>query len=178
MSLPKESSPAKLVVGLFTARKALFERVAVEFVPDFYDIDMVSPWLMFGHTDYYVEEMGPQLFRRFIVFSRLINPDQLAEIKLFSNDVEGRYSKKGKRLVNIDPGYVVAERFVLATGKNYTHRIYLQKGIYADLTLIFQKGDFRPLPWTYPDYAGKEIRVFLRDVRKRYLYQLKGQRRT
>ena len=133
---------------------------------------MLSRWFPFQDTEYYFEEMGRPLFRRFIVFSRLIDPGQLAEIKLFSNKVEQLHGRKGKRLVNIDPGYVVAERFVLATGKNYTHRIYLDKGIYADLTLVFNKGHYQTLPWTYPDYARDEIKGFLRIVRKRYMVQL------
>ena len=74
----------------------------------------------------------------------------------------------GKRSVNIDPGYLLYERFVLATGKNYSHRIYVGQGIYADLTLIFQKGAYRPLPWTYPDYADAPMADFLMEVRHKY----------
>ena len=70
--------------------------------------------------------------------------------------------------VNIDPGYLLFERFVLATGKNYSHRIYIGEGIYADLTLIYQQGAYRPLPWTYPDYSEKAMGQFLMLVRKKY----------
>jgi hypothetical protein len=96
----------------------------------------------------------------------------LADIKCFTNDLEDRSSAEGKRLINVDPGYLLPERFVLATGKNYTHRIYLKAGIYADLTLIYYKGQFRPLEWTYPDYAGEPVIGFLESVRDKYLYQL------
>jgi len=137
---------------------------------------MVGPWLPFDETDYYHAEMGLPLFRRLIAFSKLIQQNALAEIKILTNELEQRFSEKGKRGVNMDPGYLLAERFVLATGKNFTHRIHLTRGIYADLTLIYQKGRFRPLEWTYPDYAGKAIIGFLESARDRYLYQLKGSR--
>ena len=84
------------------------------------------------------------------------------------------YSEEGKRKINIDPGYVSLERLILVTGKNYTHRIYLSKGIFADLTLIFNKGSFRPLEWTFKDYASPEIISMLNDVRERYKKQLRG----
>jgi hypothetical protein len=70
--------------------------------------------------------------------------------------------------VNIDPGYLLHERFVLASGKNFSHRIYICRGIYADMTLNYQKGNFQKLPWTYPDYADGPILSFLRQVRLKY----------
>jgi hypothetical protein len=66
------------------------------------------------------------------------------------------------------------ERLVLATGKNYIHRIYLAKGIYADLTLIFNKGTFKPLAWTYRDYADPEIIAVLNQLREHYKNKLRG----
>jgi hypothetical protein len=95
---------------------------------------------------------------------------------VFTNDLEHEHSSNGKRVVNIDPGYLLHERFVLATGKNYSHRIYIGKGIYADLTLIYAKGGFKPLPWTYPDYASEIIITFLEQVRKKYTIDLKDAR--
>jgi hypothetical protein len=152
--------------------KQLFQQAVQSLAESFGSVDVVSPWLAFDQTDYYTAEMGSPLFRRFVTFDKLIQQEALADIKLFANDLEGQFSKEGKRLVNIDPGYVVAERFVLATGKNYTHRIYLRSGIYADLSLIYHKGRFRPLDWTYPDYAGEMIINFLQSVRDKYMFQL------
>jgi hypothetical protein len=129
--------------------------------------------LLFDHTDYYEPEMGAPLFRRVMAFCNLIEQDSLADIKLFTNDLEKRLSRQGRRRVNIDPGYLLAERFVLATGKNYTHRVYLRAGIYADLTLIYHEGRFQALDWTYPDYAGEAVIDFLKSVRDRYIYQMR-----
>ena len=171
MSIPCESKPANLVIGCFTRDKEILADVARKLSEALGPVDMVSPWLAFEHTDYYTSEMGSPLFRRLMAFHELIQQDALADIKHFTNDLEGQFSTQGKRLVNIDPGYLLPERFVLATGKNYAHRIYLKEGIYADLTLIYHKGRFRPLDWTYPDYAGEAIIRFLGSVRNRYLYR-------
>jgi hypothetical protein len=95
-------------------------------------------------------------------------------MKLTTNRVEEEYRQDGRRRINIDPGYISLERLILATGKNYTHRIYLSKGIYADLTLIFQKRSFRPLEWTFRDYATPEIIGFFNDLRKKYKEHIRG----
>ena len=131
-------------------------------------VDMASSWLPFNFTIYYNNEMGAPLFRRLVAFKQLIHQISLADIKLFTNDLEHEHSINGKRLVNIDPGYLLQERFVLATGKNFSHRIHIGKGIYADLTLMYTKGEFEPLPWTYPDYASENILTFLNQVRDKY----------
>ncbi len=169
MSSPSEPGPAKLVVGAFTPDKGLFPQLAEELADRFGQPDLVSPWFDFTHTRYYEQEMGTPLFRRMLAFSQLIPMEELGSIKLFTNRMEARYQEDGRRRVNIDPGYLTLERFVLASGKNFTHRIYIGKGVFADLTLVYHKKDFTPLPWTYPDYAGEEIRTFLGRVRQRYL---------
>ena len=76
-------------------------------------------------------------------------------------------------MVNLDPGYMLHERFVLASGKNFSHRIYVGRRIYADLTLIYTKGRFQTLPWTYPDYTEQNMLTYLEQVRKKYVADLK-----
>jgi hypothetical protein len=174
MSQPQAPSPAKLVIGLFLKDKDLFSPVASTLTDRFGAIDMISRWLPFDYTTYYEPEMGAPLNRRMLVFKQLIEQEDLPGIKRVTNEIEMGYAAGGKRRVNIDPGYLLHERFVLATGKNFTHRIYLGQGIYADLTLIYTKGDFRTLPWTYPDYASDKMIGFLREVRKKYTIDLKG----
>ncbi len=173
MSLPKTPKPAKLVIGLFMKEKLLIEKIAAELIEEFGSIDTVSPWFLFDCTDYYESEMSAPLFRRVLTFKELVRQDTLADIKILTNEIESNYSRGKKRLVNIDPGYMLKERFVLATGKNFAHRIYIGKKIYADLTLIYTKGDFKKLPWTYPDYSSKNMLSFLRQVRKKYILDLK-----
>ena len=101
----------------------------------------------------------------------------LVAVKLWTNQLESfRLNENQGRTVNIDPGYIAAAKFVLATGKDYSHRIYLGEGIYGDLTLIYRSGGYAPLPWTYPDYASEPLRNLLGLLRKRYLWQLKNDR--
>ena len=168
MSAPQEPKPAKLVIGLFMKDRTLFEPLATELISEFGSLDMVSPWLLFDYTTYYEREMGSPLFRRFLAFKSLIEQLELSTVKLTTNRLEAQYSRNDRRRVNIDPGYLLYERFVLASGKNFSHRIYIGHRIYADLTLIYIKGAFEKLPWTYPDYADRPILSFLEQVRNKY----------
>jgi hypothetical protein len=174
MSTPMPPQPAKLVIGLITKAKERADDVCSRLRDRYGPIDLVSHWFDFSFTDYYHAEMGAPLFRRVFSFEHLIVQDQLAQIKCHTNTLETEFSRQGRRLVNIDPGYLLHERFVLATGKNYTHRIYIGREIYADLTLIYQKGAYQPLPWTYPDYASPQMGDFLMKVRRKYGTDLKA----
>ena len=175
MSTPREPQLAKLVIGIFMKDRTLFEPLAAELGSEFGSFDMVSAWMPFDYTTYYRQEMGTPLFRRLLAFKPLIEQLQLAAVKLTTNRLEDRYSHSGRRRVNIDPGYLLYERFVLASGKNFAHRIYIGEKIYADLTLIYQAGEFEKLPWTYRDYADRPILSFLAQVRNKYAVDLKGQ---
>lgn len=173
MSEPQPAKPAKLIVGLFMAKKELLPAVYAEMEGLFGLLDIVSRWFPFDYTDYYSAEMGAPLFRRLIVFKALIRQRELAAIKVRTNAIEHQFSDRDQRTVNIDPGYMLQERFVLATAKNYSHRIYIGQEIYADLTLIYRKGTFRKLDWTYPDYAAAPMIAFLNRVRRKYILDLK-----
>ncbi|MFH1102367.1 MAG: DUF4416 family protein [Pseudomonadota bacterium] len=178
MSKPQIPKPVKLIIGIFLKDKNLLKSISVRLVEKFGPLDMVSKWFPFDMTDYYRSEMGSPLFRRMFAFNALIRREDLAGIKLETNALEREYMQSGRRTVNLDPGYLSREHFVLATGKNYTHRIYLGKGIYADLTLIYSKGAFQTLPWTYPDYAQGPVLNYLQSVRVKYVFDLGGVRFT
>ena len=173
MSVPQIPKPAKLVIGVFTNNKKIIEQLALELSSQFGRIDLVSPWMDFNYTNYYEPEMGSPLARRMFAFTRLIEQTELSEIKVATNQIEQTYAIAGRRQVNVDPGYMLHERFVLASGKNFSHRIYIGRGVYADLTLIYQKGGFQKLPWTYPDYAEQVMIGFLCQVRHKYVLDLK-----
>jgi len=174
MSIPEEPKPAKLFVSVISSSAERINGTLSGLAVHYGMLDFVSPLLPFNYTDYYCAEMGKVLFRRFASFDRLIRQEDLALIKVQTNALEDEQTEKRNRLVNIDPGYLVAERLVLASGKNYAHRIYLSKGIYADLTLIYRDRDYQPLAWTYPDYSETEIRRWLRALREKYLLQLRS----
>ncbi len=173
MSTPQEPKPAKLFVSVISASQERIVSVLSKLAGDYGTMDFVSAVLPFDYTDYYHAEMGKPLVRRFASFDHLIRQDGLALIKVGTNLLEAELSEKGNRTVNVDPGYLLAERLVLASGKNYAHRIYLGQGIYADLTLVYRDKDYRPLAWTYPDYADPKVRNWLRSLREKYLQQLR-----
>ncbi len=174
MSHPHEPDHVKLISSLFSPRKEFIEEAIDQLTNFFGPVDWISPEFIFDRTKYYAREMGWPLFRRFVSFEALIPPDHIVEIKLQTNKVEQQYLHDGNRKINIDPGYISPERLILATGKNYIHRVYLSKGIFADLTLIFKRGGFRTLEWTYPDYAAPDIIEHLNSVRERYMKRLRS----
>ncbi len=167
--------PAKLIAGVLLSnpdetKAPLFQRLERRFGP----MDRVSEQSKFDKTTYYDQEMGHPLYRVFVSFRALVAPDTLPDIKLATNQMETSFpNETGGRRVNVDPGILTLQNLILSTTKNYTHRIYLGKGIYGDLTLIFQKGQYLPLPWTYPDYKDDMTRRFFFDVRETYKTQLK-----
>jgi hypothetical protein len=135
-------------------------------------LDFISERLDFDSTAYYVPEMGSPLRRHFISFEPLFDRVLLPDIKQQTNLLEAEYSRAGQRTINIDPGFLSPENLILATGKNFTHRVYLRDGIFADLTLIYQGKRFHPLEWTFPDYQTENILSLLTMIRNRYLIVL------
>lgn len=173
MSDPRPPDAVKLLVSIFSAEERLIGD-AVGLLSERYGrADFVSAPLPFDYTDYYAKEFGGSLVRRFAAFERLIPPESLPEVKVWTNALEKRLSAAGQRRVNIDPGYLALAHLILATGKGYAHRPYLRDGIYADLTLIYRGQSFHPLPWTYPDYAGDTVTGMLMCIREKYLLQLR-----
>ncbi|MHB9097878.1 MAG: DUF4416 family protein [Syntrophales bacterium] len=174
MSDPQPAEAVKLIASLFSGDGCLIGD-ALEAMSERYGrADFISAPVSFAYTDYYTKEFGGSLVRRFVAFERLIRPESLTDVKLWTNALEQRLSAGGRRRVNIDPGYLARAHLILATGKGYTHRPYLRDGIYADVTLMYQDKKFHSLPWTYPDYAGEEMIGMLVRIREKYILQLRG----
>jgi hypothetical protein len=174
MSTPSDSDDVKLICSLFSREAGLIDRVIPEMEEEFGPVDARSSRLMFDRTRYYEKEMGWPLHRIFLTFRDLIRPEDLPEKKLATNRIEKAHSCDEKRIINIDPGYISLERLVLATGKNYIHRIYLSRGIYADLTLVFNRGTFKALEWSYPDYCDPEVIAFFNEQREKYKNRIRN----
>ncbi len=173
MSTPGMPLAVKPVASLILARDDLTEPLLRRLAGYFGPVDLVGPLWPFTITNYYAREMGEALGRRLVSFLHLASPAHLPDWKIFATFLEERFSLGGRRLVNLDPGYVARERLVLATGKNYAHRIYLNQEVYGDLTLLYEQGKFQALPWTYLDYAQGSLPELLTLVRQKYLWQLK-----
>jgi len=169
MGMPKRSHPVKLIIGFIFSEKETYPKVIKILQKRFGKIDYESPCLAFEYTGYYQNELGKGQIRIFISFKKLIKPEALAKIKLFTNRVENKFSSSGRRRINIDPGYLDPAKLVLASTKDYNHRIYLQRGIFAEITLTFQGGTFRPWEWSYPDYQTKEYAEIFNKIREIYM---------
>ncbi len=167
MSKPTFPQKAKLFLGILFVDYSFLKKALGYLNRHFGAIDFATCPRIFSETSYYEDEMGSPIYRIYVTFHELIEPEDLVTIKLLTNEIEEKLSFEGKRRVNLDPGLLSEERLVLATGKNYTHRIYLGSGIYGDLTLIYKKGAYRPLEWTYPDYRDPLLIHFLGVLRKK-----------
>ena len=119
-------------------------------------------------TSYYNSEMGKNLQKRLLVFQEYQNLEDFHKIKLWSNQVEQELSQKREnRKINIDPGYLGLSKLVLFSTKNYSHRIYINDGIYAEVTLIYENGGYKAQSWTYPDYNREATLDFLEESRQK-----------
>jgi len=173
VSIPREPQPGKPVLSVLAAADWWDEHWAAlrgGLVELLGPLDYESGLLPFDHTDYYGPELGAPLFRQLLGFERLVPLDGLKELKLATNALERHLSRPdGSRRVNLDPGLITLERLVLASGKNFTHRVYLGGGIWADLTLIYNKRQgWVILPWTFPDYATDAMKERLTALRTLY----------
>jgi hypothetical protein len=159
---------------MLTSVEELFCFTETALEREFGAIDLKSDLIPFNLTDYYRAEMGSNLQRRFFGFERLVMPDRLADIKLWAIRFEEALASKGQypvsRPINLDPGYITEAKLVLASTKDFAHRIYLNKGIYAEVTLKYlsEGQQYEPLPWTFPDYKTQPYRQFFLNVRKLY----------
>jgi hypothetical protein len=170
--------PAKLIIGVLAADQECLTAALEAINANFGKTDCVSDVWPFDQTDYYKEQTGENILRQFVSIEKLIDPGKLAKIKLKTNKIEQKLAEQSPsdllRPVNLDPGLIEPSKLVLATTKNYSHRIYLGKKIFAEVTLIFDKGAWRPFDYTYPDYRQDCYFDFFEKVRTRLLEQLKS----
>ena len=176
----KGPKPVKLIIGILAADHQSLHEAVEAVISKFGRTDFTSNVWPFDKTDYYQEQTGPHILRQFVSIEKLIDPGKLAGIKCKTNKLEQKLAKSLglplPRPVNLDPGVIEPSKLILATTKNYSHRIYIGKKMYAEVTLIFDKGQWRPLDHTYPDYRQKCYFDFFHKVRSRLLEQLKSQR--
>lgn len=177
MAIVRSVKPVKFFLGLIYSQEVSLWDLERELQKRFGIIDRKSPVLDFsGFTDYYAPEMGPKLFRSWWSLYKLQDPGMLPELKLISNQLEDEYLKASEgtgRIVNIDPGYVNEARVVLASCKDFSHRVYLGKGIYGEVTLIYRGDGFKTVEWTYPDYQCPEALRYFQTLKEDYRKQIK-----
>ncbi|MBS3818098.1 DUF4416 family protein [bacterium] len=168
----KPFSQVKLICGIIANQEGVFEKSQEHLIHLFGSVDASSERFPFDFTDYYKKQMGPRLKRTFLSFTQLISPEKISEIKIQTNGLEEKIKSEfraKRRVVNLDPGYLTSSALIMATAKDYSHRIPLQHGIYAHLELMFKKNHVETLSWTYPDFKTEEYQRFFWKVRKIYL---------
>ncbi len=177
MAEVKPFVPAKLIIAIISSQDAIFARTEQAVTAVYGPVDLKSPVFPFDLTDYYKKQMGPGLRRLFMSFSRLVPPESLSDIKVrtnvFEEEIKRSFSREF-RVVNIDPGILTASALIMATAKDFAHRIPLRQGIYAHLELLFSRTAVKLLPWTYPDFKQEGYQRFFLDARQAYLRQLKA----
>lgn len=171
MGEPAPARSVPLICGMIGVDAEILVEARETLADAFGPIDFESEIFPFDFTEYYREEMGSRLLRQLVCFKEPIDPASLADIKNRTNAFEKSFAAAGDgsaaRRVNIDPGYVTPAKLVLATTKDFSHRVYLRDGIYAEVTLGFAKEGRRNLPWTYPDFASGRYDAFLLAVREK-----------
>jgi hypothetical protein len=175
----KEPKPVKRIVGILAGDERCLTAARDSLESALGEIDLASDIWPFDQTDYYAGQIGPRILRQFVSFAMLIDPGELADLKHRTNALEQQLAQSlalpFPRPVNLDPGIIEPSKLVLATTKNYSHRIYIGKKMYAEVTLVFAKGSWRPALYTYPDYRQPAYLDFFTKVRGRLLEQLRMQ---
>lgn len=152
-----------LFIGALFSQKEIYDSVRHKLLANFGSFFLETPSTPWNFTEYYSRELGSPLFRRFIFFDKIITHDSLVEAKLITCSLELLLSSGDKRQINLDPGYMTLAKVVLASTKNYSHRIYLGKGIYGELALTYSRGKFNPLPYAYRDYRDETyLKIFMK----------------
>lgn len=157
----------KPIVGILTSRTEMLDGILKALGKHFGEPDIVGPWQCFDHTHYYEEEMGPDLSRCFVSFEKLRPPDEAREYKRLGAEVESLFVINGKRSVNVDPGYLDANKVVLVSGKGGGHKIALAAGVYADMLLWYNKG-WQAFPWAFPDFRDGSLFSIFVQMRRSY----------
>jgi hypothetical protein len=169
-------NPVKLFVGVLVASEDRVAEVEARLLATYGPLDFKSPLLPFTFTDYYRQETGDHILRIFFSFERLVEADQLPGVKCDTNALEETFAAAGrdvKRPVNLDPGYLENSKIILASTKNFYHRMYLGRGIFGEVTMHFRNGAYEFFPWTYPDYKSPEYQKFFLELRAIYRKQLR-----
>lgn len=174
MATPQPHPPALLILAAFSRYPAALDWAKQTAEDAWGPVVLESDQFNHRETTYYDASMGPDLQKTFFAFESLIDPAELVLCKETSNQWELDYQSlrthPEQRPLNLDPGYLTEAKLVLATTKDRDHRIYLDRGIFAEVTLHFQRGGWQPRPWTYPDYQRPDYHAFFTRCRD-YLRQ-------
>ena len=172
----KPFTPSKLFIGVIYNCEDFIKDLIKDLKKKFGTLDSVSEPMAFNHTKYYQKEMGTNLIKRFITIKKLWNPENIYKAKIITDQIENKYTTNNNRNINLDPGALTLHNIILLSTKNFMHRIPLAKGIYAELTLIYNKktNTYQEVPWTYPDYKTNDYQNILITIRNNLKKELEN----
>ena len=179
MGQVQEPKPVKFIVGILAISEEILAQASELIGRQLGPVESHSEVWPFSSTKYYAKEMSETLLRQFVSLAQLGEPADIVKLKLACNSTEladaRRRGRGQRRAINLDPGYITPAKLVLASTKDYSHRVYVGRGIYAEVTLQYVHGSWRSFPWSFPDYAEPRYHGFFSDVRSRLLEQLRKQ---
>jgi hypothetical protein len=174
MGQPIPHPPALLLVAAFSRHGEALDWARDRAITAWGPTALESPAFVFDNTDYYRPTMGEELRKAFWLFERPFDPAELVAIKLETNRWEEEYAARGEhaesRPLNLDPGYLTLGKLVLASTKDFAHRIYLDQGIYAEITLYYRHHRWQDHPFTFADYRREDYQRFFSECRE-YLHE-------
>lgn len=170
--------PALVILGVLAGDPGRARQVAERLGATHGGVALQGPIVPFDETDYYAPEMGPGLVRFYCAFRRLLPAERLPDLKTAAWELEQEHLVQGRRTVNLDPGYLDHTRVVLASFKHGPQKLYLGRGVWADLVLFYQDGRWTRLPWTFPDLRGGAHAPFFVQARRRYRELLREARKS
>jgi hypothetical protein len=189
MGQPSQHSPVLLLLAAFSRHGAALDWARQKAAEAWGPIALESPPFDFVETHYYDATMGPGLKKVFFAFQRPVDPAELVDIKLSTNRWEEEYAAcqchpasvplaepvppctsqchpAEPRPLNLDPGYLTLAKLVLASTKDFAHRIYLSRGIYAEITLQYRHHRWQHHEYTFPDYRRADYQQFFTQCRE------------
>lgn len=166
---PTKPKKAVLFIGLISNKEELFKEVKEKLVYLYGEVIYETEIFNWDFTNYYEGELGKNLKKQFLFFKKLIDIEEIVDIKMQTNKIEDKYSKNNKRLINIDPGYLTENKVVLPSAKDRPHKIYIKDGIYCDPVLKYQNNSYQPFEHSFPDFKTKKYIELFNKIRKTHI---------
>jgi hypothetical protein len=164
-----EPASVLVILAAFSRHSAALDWAIARAAAVWGDVALASPRFSFVETDYYEPTMGAGIEKCLWAFGRLIDPADLVALKLATNAWETEYAESAghdePRPLNLDPGYLTPAKLVLASTKDHAHRLYLSRGIYAEVTLFYKDRRWQHRDWTFPDYRRADYQQFFSECR-------------
>jgi hypothetical protein len=161
--------PVLLVLAAFSRHGAALDWARGRAEAAWGPVALASGRFRFDATDYYQPTMGANIEKCFWAFERLVDPALLVDFKWQTNAWEAEYAKHSghaePRPLNLDPGYLTPAKLVLASTKDHAHRLYLSRGIFAEVTLFYKDRRWQSRDWTFADYRRADYHAFFDECR-------------